>query len=130
MNRIVLIFLVLISACAAPTEKEAWQGAWTAKWETDRKAPGYEIIPVDYSFEMNGRFDFAEDKVTISAYGFPKCIFQTDTTVFTQSWVLRGDTLELQNQPGEFGLQYKVLEQTSDIIRLQLVDDIFITLTK
>jgi len=130
MKRLTFILLVLVGACTTPTEKEAWQGAWIAKWETDRKAPGYEIIPADYAFEMNGRFDFAEAKVTISAYGFPKCIFQTDTTVFTQSWVLRGDTLELQNQPGEFGLQYKVLEQTADTIRLQLVDDIFITLTK
>lgn len=121
---------MITGACSTPKEKDAWQGEWTATWQTDRSAPGYEAIPADYAFEMNGRFEFDTDKVTISAYGFPKCVFQSDTTVFTQTWMLRGDTLELQNQPGEYGLQYKVLEQSASRIRLQLVDDIFITLTK
>jgi hypothetical protein len=130
MKRTALILLVCIGACGSPSEKEAWQGTWNAKWETDRNAPGYESIPAAYSFEMNGTFSFEGDNVTIAAYGFPKCIFQSDTSIHTQSWVRKGDTLELQNQPGEIGLVYQILEQSSDKIRLQLVDDIFITLTK
>lgn len=130
MKRIALLLIVIASACGGTTEKDAWDGKWKAKWETDRNAFGYEGLPSDYSFVMDGEFEFAGDKVTISAFGYDKCIFQTDTSVHTQSWDLAGDTLELQNQPGEVGLQYRILERTDAIIRLQLVDDIFITLSK
>lgn len=130
MKRIAFVLIVLVSACSGTSEKNAWEGKWKAKWETDRNAFGYEGIPADYSFTMNGEFEFVGDKVTIAAFGYDKCIFQTDTSIHTQSWELSGDTLELQNQPGEVGLQYRVIEKTDGKIRLQLVDDIFITLSK
>jgi len=130
MKRLILLSCVVLGACSTPSEKEAWQGIWKAKWEIDRNSPGYEIIPADYAFSMTGSFEFQGDQVTISANGFPKCVFQVDTSVYTQSWKVNNDTLELLPKPGEFGLQYKILEQTSEKIRLQLVDDIFITLTK
>lgn len=130
MKRIVSLIFVLAVACGSPSEKDAWQGEWDAKWETDKNAFGYEGLPDDYVFEMTGKFDFSGDQVTITANGFEKCIFQTEVSEHTQSWDLRGDTLELQNPSGEVGLQYRVLERTTDKIRLQLVDDIFITLTK
>ena len=130
MNRIAFVLLVVLSACGGSSEKDAWEGKWRAKWETDRNAFGYEGIPADYIFTMDGEFEFEGDKVTISAFGFDKCIFQTDTSIHTQSWEISGDTLELQNEPDDIGFQYKVLDKTENMIRLQLVDDIFITLSK
>jgi hypothetical protein len=130
MKRLFLLLIVIVASCGSPSEKDAWQGQWEAKWETDKNGYGYEGLPDDYVFEMTGTFDFSGDQVTITANGFDKCIFQTEVSTHTQSWEIRGDTLELQNQPGEIGLQYRVLERTEDKIRLQLVDDIFITLTK
>jgi hypothetical protein len=130
MKRLAIVLIVMVGACGSPSEKEAWQGQWDATWVTDKNAFGYEGIPDDYVFEMTGKFEFSGDQVTITANGFDKCIFQTDKSTYTQAFEVRGDTLELQNQPGEVGLQYRVLERTDNKIRLQLVDDIFITLTK
>ncbi|MEQ9230438.1 MAG: hypothetical protein RIF46_07120 [Cyclobacteriaceae bacterium] len=129
MKRIPFLFVVLVFACQ-PTDSttEAWQGEWTARWKTD--PAGYGALAAEMSFEMNGKFTFDGDQATISAYGYEGCIFNVDTLEHTLIWTLRSDTLELQNQPGEPGIQYKVLEQSEKQIRLQLVDDIFITLTK
>jgi hypothetical protein len=129
MKRIPLLLLVIAFACQpSDSTTEAWQGEWDAKWKTDPSV--YGDLAGLMAFEMNGKFTFDGDKATVTAYGFDGCIFNSDTIEHTQNWVLRSDTLELQNQPGEPGIQYKVLNQTDKEIRLQLVDDIFITLTK
>lgn len=126
----VVLTLVVATACSTSSEKDTWDGRWKAHWKIDRNAPGYEGIPQDYAFEMNGHFEFVNDQVTISAFGYPKCIFQTDTSVHTQGWTVLKDTLQLVAPNGEKSLQYRILEQSDEKIRLQLVDDIFITLTK
>ncbi len=129
MKRIPFLFLMFAFACqTADSTMEAWQGEWQAKWKTD--PAGYGELAAQMSFEMNGKFTFDGEQATIAAYGYEGCIFNMDTLEHTLIWVVRSDTLELQNEPGEPGIQYKVLEQSENEIRLQLVDDIFITLTK
>ena len=129
MNKLIFVALVLLFACS-PTDpaKEAWQGKWDAKWSTD--PAGYGDLAKNMSFEMDGNFTFNGDEITISTFGYDGCIFGSDTLDHTQSWAIKGDTLELQNAPDEPGIQYKVKEQTPDQIKLQLVDDIFVTLTR
>ncbi len=129
MKKLVFLSLIFLMACqSGDSAKEAWEGRWSAKWSTDPS--GYGDLALGMSFEMDGVFEFDEEQVTIDAYGFEGCIFGEDTLSHSQSWEIRNDTLELQHTPGEPGIFYKVLEQTDQTIRLQLVDDIFVTLTK
>lgn len=129
MKRSIFLLLVLFTACqGTDPAKDAWQGSWQARWDTD--PAGYGELAESMSFEMNGEFLFDGDNLTIKAYGYPGCIFGVDTLSHTQTWDLKGDTLELQNEPDEAGIQYMILEQSGGSARLQLVDDIFITLTK
>ena len=127
MKKVTLLVLVLLVGCS-PSKEDAFQGKWTAKWTTD--PAGYGELANELAFEMDGTFDFDEEKLTIAAYGYAGCVFGSDTLEHTLTWKVHGDTLELQNNPKEPGIQYKVLNKTSSEIQLQLVEDIFITLTK
>ncbi|MCP4460765.1 MAG: hypothetical protein GY816_22500 [Cytophagales bacterium] len=127
MKKVALIILVILVGCTT-LEDDAFQGKWKAKWTTD--PAGYGELTNELKFEMDGSFNFDEDELTIAAYGYDGCIFYSDTLMHSQFWKASGDTLELQNSPEEPGIQYKILSQTNNEIKLQLVEDIFITLTK
>jgi hypothetical protein len=127
MKKILCLLLVVLVGCTS-SENEAWEGQWQAKWTTD--PAGYGELAKDLKFEMDGSFNFKDEKLTISAYGYSGCIFGTDTLEHTILWKINGDTLELQNTEDEPGIQYKILNQTDNEISLQLVEDIFITLSK
>ena len=127
MKKVVLFLLVILTGCTS-SEDDIFQGKWTAKWTTDPE--GYGDLAKDLEFEMDGFFGFEEDELTIEAFGYKGCVFGSDTLEHTLSWKVRGDILELQNNPEEPGIQYKILTQTDSEIKLQLVEDIFITLTK
>jgi hypothetical protein len=80
---------------------------------------------------MDGIFEFSEaQKVTVIAFGFPGCIFSTDTLMHTLEWIKQGDTLSLVETGEKYGINYKILQLSDDNMRLQLMDDILITLTK
>ena len=127
MKKILCVFLVILVGCTS-SENEAWEGKWQAKWTTD--PAGYGELAKDLKFEMDGSFDFKDEELTISAYGYSGCVFGTDTLEHTILWRINGDTLELQNTEDEPGIQYKILNQADNQISLQLVEDIFITLSK
>jgi len=127
MKKVLILFLVALVGCTS-SENEIFQGTWQAKWTTD--PAGYGELAKELEFEMDGSFDFDEEKLTVSAFGYEGCVFGTDTLRHTISWKISGDTLELQNTPDEPGIQYKILSQTDSEIKLQLVEDIFITLSK
>jgi len=129
MNKLSFILLIILVSCqGGDAEREPWQGKWEAKWETD--PTGYGDLSLGMSFEMNGAFEFDGEEVTVDAYGFKGCIFGEDTLSHTQFWNISGDSLELQNTANEPGIYYRVVERSENNIKLQLVDDIFVTLTK
>ena len=81
-------------------------------------------------FYMDGSFVFTKDSLTVTANGYPDCIFNVDTLAHTQSWYVSSDTLFLVNDPGTPGMTYRVASKSEDRIQLQLMEDIFVTLTK
>ncbi len=127
MKKILVLFLIVLMGCATSTEGP-FQGKWQAKWTTD--PAGYGELANEMKFEMEGSFEFDEENLTILAFGYEGCVFGSDTLNHTLTWSVRGDTLELRNNPEEPGIQYNLLSQTDSEINLQLVDDIFITLSK
>lgn len=79
---------------------------------------------------MDGSFVFTADSLTVTANGYPDCIFNIDTLSHTQSWYVSNDTLFLVNDPESPGMTYRVASKSEDRIRLQLMEDIFVTLSK
>ncbi len=124
---------VLVCACTSTCNEKTsnrpsdWVGSWKAEWETPPES--YPEI-VDMEFYMDGNFVFTKDSLTVIANGYPGCIFGVDTLSHTQSWYVSGDTLFLANDPESPGLTYRVTYREQGQIKLQFLDDIFVTLTK
>jgi hypothetical protein len=133
MKKIFFIPFLFIVACASPSDEKSanrpgeWYGTWTAEWETPPES--YPEIE-DMEFYMDGSFVFTSDSLTVTANGYPECIFNVDTLSHTQSWYVSGDTLFLINDPESPGMTYQVASKSEDRIKLQLMEDIFVTLTK
>lgn len=132
MKKLIPILLI-VAACGSEKEdakKERpseFVGVWSAKWETP--AESYPDL-TDTEFYMNGEFTFTGDSLTIENNGFPGCIFNVDTIAHTQSWYVSNDTLFLYNDPEVLGMSYQIKAKTEGKIELQLMDDIFVTLSK
>lgn len=127
----VLAITSFMISCTTSTEEKSkpadWYGKWDAQWETPPES--YEGM-ADKGFSMSGFFTFTEDSLTVQANGYKQCIFNKDTLKHTQSWFEKNDTLFLVNGPEMVGITYKVKSKSSDKIELQLLEDIFVTLTK
>ena len=125
------LLLLIAGACSSPETRSALDmldGSWDAQWDTNPAAfPDVSDVSI---FTMNGSFTFRDDQVTVKAQGFPGCIFSTDTLSHTLSWQLKNDTLSLINEGDIYGMTYKVLVINEKQIKLQLMDDIFVTLSR
>lgn len=127
------LLVFVLAACTSGTTEEAttrpdtWMGEWNAEWETPPESyPGL----VDMEFYMEGKFIFTKDSLTVINNGYPGCIFAVDTLKHTQSWRVSNDTLISYNDSSTPGMTYKVAYITDERISLQLMDDIFVTLTR
>ncbi len=129
MRKYLSLFTVILIGCSGSENgrHDNWHGTWKAKWET--LAESYPEIE-NKEFYMNGVFTFTRDSLTVLAQGFPSCIFNEDTLSHTQSWYISNDTLFLINDPGLPGMMYLVRSKTDSEIKLQLMKDIFVTLSK
>ena len=129
------ILILLLYSCTTSTNENKsnrpneWLGSWKAEWQTPPESPSYAGI-TDMEFYMDGRFVFTEDSLTVQNNGYPGCIFAVDTLRHTQLWGISNDTLLTFNQPQSRGMTYRIVSKTESRIELQLMEDIFITLTK
>ena len=127
-----LLLIIALASCSGTNSEKAnnsskWKGEWKAEWETPPESyPGVE----DMEFYMNGQFTFTEDSLTVTVNGYPGCIFNVDTISHTQAWKVSGDTLLLYNDPELPGMTYLIKTMSDDQIQLQLMEDIFVTLSK
>ena len=133
--RCVFLFFIGITLCLGSCDtrdKESsnngLDGHWTAQWDTD-PASFPEVADASI-YTMNGHFLFKGDQVTVTAFGFPGCIFSTDTLSHTLKWKHSGDTLSLVNEGDIYGMTYRILDQQNNVMKLQLMDDITVTLSR
>ncbi len=133
MKKLFLIPLVAFIACNTTADEKTsnrpseWHGSWQAEWETPPES--YPEVQ-DMEFYMTGVFEFTEDSLTKTVNGYPGCIFAIDTLSHTQSWYVSGDTLYLMNASESAGMTYRIASKDNERIRLQLMEDIFVTLSK
>lgn len=126
----VLFFVLVLSSCESGKEKkQSLVGNWDVQWVTypDKETP----MDPSINLTMNGKMDIKPDgKITISAFGYENCIFGKDTLVHSLEWEMLGDTLNVKNKGDEFGMPYKILEASDSKVKLQLVEDVYLFLTK
>ena len=131
------VFLVTVALCITSCKKQVTLdnlerqhllGTWNVQWVT--KPDPNQPIPPGINYTMNGKMVFEAELLTTSAYGYKGCIFGTDTLNHSLRWVLQGDTLKLYNDGDNFGLPYKIKEVSNNRIQLQLLDDVFLFLSK
>lgn len=124
----VLVALGLTFCAENESREKAMHGKWKADWKTSKEA--FPDVDDDVALTMEGWVEFTNDEVTITAYGYPGCIFSSDTLRHSQKWALRNDTLELLNEGDLHGITYLVREATDEHIQLVLMGDIFLNLTR
>ncbi|WP_416867819.1 MAG: hypothetical protein ACMVP2_11735 [Imperialibacter sp.] len=125
---VVLVALTLTFCSEGDKTQKALQGKWKANWTTSKEA--FPDVGDDIALTMEGWIEFNADEVTITAYGYPGCIFSADTLKHSQKWALRNDTLELLNEGDKHGIAYLMKEKSDDHIQLVLMGDIFLDLTR
>ena len=125
-----LMFLVLNACTSSQVDEQGnpFEGNWQAQWDTN--PAGFPDVSDASIFSMNGNFNFENERVTVTANGFPGCIFSADTLSHTLNWQYENDTLSLINDGDIYGMTYKVLGIEQKQIRLQLMEDIFVTLKR
>ena len=134
MRSFIISSVIAITFLACSVSKEEKQGVeflmgnWNARWETTPEA--FEGLSGDLAFEMSGSFEFTQDSLTIIAQGFSGCVFGEDTLSHTQGWELSGDTLHLITDQNIRGISYQITKKESDRLKLQLMSDIFVYLSK
>ncbi|MEO9965777.1 MAG: hypothetical protein ABJF11_08315 [Reichenbachiella sp.] len=135
LTLLILALAIMLNACDSTkgeTERisKTIAGDWNVQWVTypDQNASQTEGI----NYTMNGLMNIKEDgKITISAYGYDGCIFGSDTLIHTLNWEVVSDTvLNLINDGDKYGIPYTIKEISDDKIKLQLVEDVFLFLTK
>lgn len=135
LTSFVIAACMLLSACDASKEKtakisDALVGDWKVQWITypDKNAPVNDSI----NYTMNGQMNIKENgKITINAYGYKNCIFGTDTLIHTLNWEIPSDSiLNLSNDGDKYGIPYIIRDLAENKVKLQLVEDVYLFLTK
>ena len=133
-NLIIVVSLMLFDlACTSPKEPGRDQhplvGEWKALWKTSPEAfPGVTGIE---RFTMDGKLTFDQNgQVEIAAFGFPGCIFSSDTMRHQLRWSISNDTLSLASEDDPYGMPYNIIQLGSSKVELQLMDDISLSLHK
>lgn len=135
LTLVLLGALITINSCDSSKEKaaeisESLVGDWQVQWVTypDKNAPANDSV----NYTMNGKMGIQQNgKITISAFGYKNCIFGGDTLIHTLNWEVPSDTvLNLTNDGDKYGIPYSILELADNKVKLQLVDDVYLFLTK
>lgn len=132
---IMISLFVVMNACHSsresnsPTE-ERLIGKWNVQWVTYPEEG--EELDASINYTMNGMMNIEKNgKITIHAYGYKGCIFGADTLSHTLNWVVESDTvLNLTNDGDKYGIPYAIKSIQEEKIKLQLVEDVFLFLTK
>jgi hypothetical protein len=108
--------------------KESLSGKWKARWELNN--PELKDVFSPEQMIMDGEVIFEQDQAKIRAFGFEGCAFTSDTSENLLSFEKNDSTLNLMNADHQVIFSYVVQEQKPNYLKLLLMDDISLTLTK
>ena len=133
-KRFTILLSLIILGCGTSKEKSKDDqnpliGRWEAEWRTGPEA--FPDVTGIEKFTMDGNFTFNPDgSVQIAAFGFPGCIFSSDTLEHELNWQINNDTLNLRSQDDPYGIPYTIVEVSDQKVELRLMEDIFLTLKR
>ncbi|MBV6645745.1 MAG: hypothetical protein KI790_09865 [Cyclobacteriaceae bacterium] len=125
------VLVLLLAACTTKSSKESpsqIEGLWNAQWQTLPES--FPDVSGDVDYTMQGKISFTGEEVSITAYGYPGCIFSSDTLEHKLGWNITNDSLHLINDESVHGMSYQINSIADSRIELQLMEDIFLTLTR
>lgn len=133
MKKLVILFIIsalLSNGCREDGEqiKESLSGKWKARWELNN--PELKDVFSPEQMSMNGEVIFEQDQARIRAFGFEGCAFTSDTSENILSFEKSDSILNLMNADKQVIFSYVIQEQRHNYLRLLLMDDISLTLTK
>ncbi len=101
-------------------------GTWEAEW--------METSPIQVehaNLSMKGKIKFKENgKVQIEAFGHEGCVFLSDTVYNEMQYEISGRTINMRAEDDNFGLPYQIVTAEDNLVKLTLMEDITITLTR
>lgn len=101
-------------------------GKWKARW-TLSVPPGEDIS----RYSADGMMHFYEDGTgEIIVYGRKDSVLATETAINSVLWTMENDTLHIVSKGEKTGIKYTITEKKEDFLRLVLVDDILLVLTR
>ncbi len=104
-------------------------GMWNARWELNN--PDMTSIFEPEEMVMHGEVIFSQDDhAKIRAFGFEGCAFTSDTSENQLLYKKSDSTINLLNAKNEVIFSYLIKEEAMDFMRLLLMDDIELTLTR
>lgn len=126
---IAIIHLWFIPGCISSGDDADLKGEWLAEWSMKPSDLTIDIPPEN--LVMSGIFEFSKNNMaTVTAFGYPGCLFCSDTLTNMLSWEIIDQNLKMHNPEYDFTLEYFIEEKTGDFMRLRLMDDIEVQLTK
>ena len=121
---------MLLSCASTKNREELIVGEWNAEWET---LPGSQGTSSEnsLSYNMTGKVIFRPDgSVDVVGYGYPGCVFSSDTLKNQLRWTLEAGSLNMQNTKDHFDLRYSINELKEGELRLTLMEDITLRLKR
>jgi hypothetical protein len=134
MKKLVIPFVIfsaiLLNGCNEDGEKikNSLSGKWKARWELNN--PELNEVFSPEQMVMDGEVIFEQDRVRIRAFGFEGCVFTSDTSENILSFEKNDSILNLMISNRQVIFSYMIKEEKNNYLRLLLMDDISLTLTK
>lgn len=127
---IFIITALFLNGCHESEDqiKESLSGKWKARWELNN--PELKNVFSPEQMIMNGEVIFQQDQARIRAFGFEGCAFTSDTSENLLSFEKNDSILNLMNADKQVIFSYVIQEQKHNYLKLLLMDDISLTLTK
>ncbi|MBR9999914.1 MAG: hypothetical protein KFF73_13135 [Cyclobacteriaceae bacterium] len=133
MNKIAALFLfavIMFSGCGKEDVQYAdpISGKWKARWELMN--PVMHDFFQDEQRIMDGEVFFYMNQAKIRAFGFEGCAFKTDTSENILHFKKENGMLKLIDSDDDVIFSYLIANESDDLLKLLLMEDISLTLTR
>lgn len=124
------IFLIILLQCTSKENTTSLiEGSWNAEWLLMDNTLA-DIFPPE-SLIMNGEILFnPPNSVKIKAFGYDGCVFASDTAENVLKYEFTDSLLNMVNDKNEVVFSYLIKEKSPDLISLEMMEDIKLTLRR